>query len=132
MPGLLLIAHAPLATAYKAVAEHTYPDCAPQLTVLDVLPSQSCEQVMEAALALMAAKPHDEWLLLSDVPGATPHNAALRLIGADPRLRLVSGLSAPMLWRSLCYGRLPLAELAERAAEGGRRGIEIYTTPNQT
>jgi len=129
MPGLLLIAHAPLASAFKAVAEHTYPDCAAQLTVLDVLPTQSCEQVEEAARVLMAAKPHEEWLLFSDVPGATPHNAALRLIEADPRLRLVSGLSAPMLWRSLCYGRLPVAELAERAAEGGRRGIEIFIPP---
>jgi len=129
MPGLLLIAHAPLATALQAVAEHTYPDCSRQLLALDVRPNQSCEEVALAARALMAAGAVTEWLLFSDVPGATPHNAALRLLDSAGSVRLVSGLSAPMLWRSLCYGHLPVAELAERAAEGGRRGIEIFIHP---
>ena len=129
MPGLLLIAHAPLATALLAVAQHTYPDCSRQLTALDVLPNQSCEFVEAAARALMAATPQEEWLVFSDVPGATPHNAGLRLLDAAGKVRLVSGLSAPMLWRSLCYGYMPVAQLAERAAEGGRRGIEIFIHP---
>ena len=129
MPGLLLIAHAPLATALQAVAEHTYPDCSRQLMALDVLPNQSCEFVETAARALMASGSQEEWLVFSDVPGATPHNAALRLLDAAGKVRLVSGLSAPMLWRSLCYGHLSVAQLAERAAEGGRRGIEIFIHP---
>jgi PTS system ascorbate-specific IIA component len=132
MPGLLLIAHAPLASALKAVAEHTYPNCAPQLSVLDVLPEQCAEDVEAAARALMAAAGHEEWLVLSDVPGATPHNAALRLLDPAGRVRLVSGLSGPMLWRSLCYGSMPVAQLAERAAEGGHRGIEIFTHPDSS
>ena len=41
MPGLFLIAHAPLASALKAVAEHTFPDCASQLAVLDVTPDMT-------------------------------------------------------------------------------------------
>ncbi|MBV8503353.1 MAG: PTS fructose transporter subunit IIA [Paucibacter sp.] len=127
MPGLLLIAHAPLATALRAVAQHTYPDCTRQLSVLDVLPDQSCEDVEAAARAVMATRPEDEWLLLTDVPGATPHNAALRLLDPAGKVRVVSGLSGPMLWRSLCYGSMPVAQLAERAAEGGRRAIEIFT-----
>ena len=53
MPGLLLIAHAPLASALKAVAEHTFPNCAPQLAVLDVTPEMSAEEVEAAARALM-------------------------------------------------------------------------------
>jgi len=36
MPGMLIIAHAPLASALKAVAEHTFPDCAGVLAALDV------------------------------------------------------------------------------------------------
>ncbi len=129
MPGLLLIAHAPLATAFQAVAEHTYPDCSRQLMALDVHPNQSAEEVEAAARALMATRAESEWLLLSDVAGATPHNAALRLLDPAGRVRLVSGLSGPMIWRSLCYGHLSVAELAERAAEGGRRGIEIFIHP---
>jgi len=45
MPGLLIIAHAPLASSLKAVAEHAYPDCAPQLVALDVLPNVPVEEV---------------------------------------------------------------------------------------
>ena len=132
MPGLLLIAHAPLASALKAVAEHTYPNCAPQLSVLDVPPHQCADDVEAAARALMAAAGHEEWLVLSDVPGATPHNGAMRLLDAAGHVQLVSGLSGPMLWRSLCYAQMPVAELAARAAEGGRRGIEIFTHPDHS
>ena len=130
MPGLLLIAHAPLASALKAVAEHTYPNCAPQLSVLDVPPDQCADDVEAAARALMLAAGHQEWLVLSDVPGATPHNGALRLLDAAGQVRLVSGLNGPMLWRSLCYAQMPMAELAARAAEGGRRSIDIFTHPD--
>jgi len=130
MPGLLLIAHAPLASALKAVAEHTYPNCAPQLSVLDVPPNQCADDVEAAARALMAAAGHEDWLVLSDVPGATPHNGALRLLDAAGHVVLVSGLNAPMLWRSLCYAQMPVDELAARAAEGGHRGIEIFTHPD--
>ena len=45
MPHLLVIAHAPLASALRQVAEHTFPDCAPTLTVLDVLPGQCADDV---------------------------------------------------------------------------------------
>lgn len=121
MPGLLLIAHAPLATALKAVAEHTFPDCAPQLQILDVNPDMSAEAVELAARELLARSGHSAHLILTDVFGATPCNGALRLQG--PEFALVSGVNVPMLWRSLCYASMPLAELAKRAAEGGRAGI---------
>ena len=38
MPGLLIIAHAPLASSLKAVAEHTFPDCGGGIAALDVTP----------------------------------------------------------------------------------------------
>ncbi|MDN3918648.1 PTS sugar transporter subunit IIA [Roseateles violae] len=133
MPGLLLIAHAPLATALKAVAEHTFPNCASQLKVLDVGPEMSAEAVEAAARALMQAGGHAEWLLLTDVFGATPSNAALRL--QSEAVRLVSGVNVPMLWRSLCYANEPLAALAERAAQGGHGGVvvaDLPVNPNQS
>ena len=34
MPGLLIIAHAPLASSLKAVASHAFPDCAQRLEAL--------------------------------------------------------------------------------------------------
>ncbi len=122
MPNLLVIAHAPLASALRQVAEHTFPDCAPTLTVLDVHPGMCAEDVEAAARALMAGTGQPEWLVLTDVFGATPCNGAQRLVGEQ--VQVLSGVSVPMLWRTLCYaGQEPLTELARRAVQGAVTGI---------
>lgn len=127
MAHLLVIAHAPLASALRAVAEHTFPDCAPTLAVLDVTPGMAPEDVAAAALALMATDSHAEWLVLTDVHGATPSNGAERLAGAS--VQVLSGVSVPMLWRTLCYaGEHSLADLAHRAVQGAASGV-VATPP---
>jgi len=126
MVKVLVIAHAPLASALRQVAEHVYPDCAPMLSVLDVPPGMGPEDVETAARGLMAATPGREWLVLTDVPGATPSNGALRLSGAG--VQVLSGVSVPLLWRTLCYAgnscAQPLDELTRRAVQGGISGLE--------
>lgn len=129
MSGLLLIAHAPLASALKAVAEHTFPNCAPQLSVLDVTPEMSVEVVEAQARQLLASAGHAESLVLTDVYGATPCNAAQRLLDAQGHVRVITGVNVPMLWRSLCYAKEPLATLVQRASEGGAKGIVLGETP---
>jgi len=127
MPNLLVIAHAPLASALRQVAEHTFPDCAPTLTVLDVHPGQCAEDVESAARALMAQAGQPEWLVLTDVFGATPSNGAQRLAGEQ--VQVLTGVSVPMLWRTLCYAsQKPLTELARRAMQGAVTGI-VATPP---
>ncbi|MCE4558208.1 PTS sugar transporter subunit IIA [Roseateles cellulosilyticus] len=127
MPNLLVIAHAPLASALRHVAEHTFPDCAPVLSVLDVTPTMCAEDVEAGARALMASALQPEWLVLTDVFGATPSNGALRLAGEQ--VQVLSGVSVPMLWRTLCYAsHKPLIELARRAAQGAVSGI-VATPP---
>ena len=54
MPGLLVIAHAPLASALRAVALHVYPECAATLAVLDVPADLPIEDVETRAAALLA------------------------------------------------------------------------------
>ena len=127
MPNLLVIAHAPLASALRQVAEHTFPDCAPLLGTLDVSPGMDADEVEAQARALMASAPAAEWLVLTDVHGATPSNGAMRLVGE--RVQVLSGVSVPMLWRTLCYAnQKPLTELAQRAAQGASIGI-VATPP---
>ena len=127
MPNLLVIAHAPLASALRQVAEHTFPDCAPTLTVLDVDPGMCADDVEAAARALMAEAGQPEWLVLTDVFGATPCNGALRLAGEQAQV--LSGVSVPMLWRTLCYAsQKPLTDLARRAVQGAVSGV-VATPP---
>ena len=127
MPHLLVIAHAPLASALRQLAEHTFPDCAPTLAVLDVHPGMSADDVETAARALMDEAGRPDWLVLTDVFGATPCNGALRLAGEQ--VQVLSGVSVPMLWRTLCYaGQKPLTELARRAVQGAVSGV-VATPP---
>lgn len=127
MPNLLVIAHAPLASALRQVAEHTFPDCAPTLAALDVHPGMCAEDVEAAARVLMAGAGQPEWLVLTDVFGATPCNGAQRLAGEQ--VQVLSGVSVPMLWRTLCYAsQKPLIELARRAVQGAVSGV-VATPP---
>jgi mannose PTS system EIIA component len=121
MPGLLLIAHAPLASALRTVAEHVYPDCAAMLVALDVPADAPAEKVEAQAAALLTQVGTPEVLILTDVFGATPCNVAQRLADGV-RVKVVTGVSVPMLWRSLCYVKEPLDSLVARALAGSTQG----------
>lgn len=131
MPGLLLIAHAPLATALQAVACHAFPDCTPYLGALDVTPDMSIEDVLKASRKLLARIGQNETLILTDVYGATPCNAALRLVD-DVHVGLLAGVNVPMLWRALCYSSEPLHQLTQRASSGGVQGITSIAASNNS
>lgn len=122
MPAVLIVAHAPLASALKAVATHVYADCRHPVEALDVPPTATLDEVTALASAVMAQGPERDWLVLTDVFGATPCNAMLRL--ADPaHVRVVTGVNVPMLWRSLCYADESLEALASRAVSGASQGV---------
>lgn len=122
MPGLLIIAHAPLASSLEAVARHTYPECARELQALDVSPDASPEEIEAQGRELLQRVCDPDALILTDVFGATPCNVAQRL--ADGRhVRVISGVNVPMLWRALCYGDEPLDTLVARAVAGATQGV---------
>lgn len=129
MAALLIVAHAPLASALADVARHTFPDCGGRLRTLDVSADEDLEGVRARVDEALAAT-DDEVLVLTDCFGATPTNASL--LAADGlRQRVVAGVNVPMLWRVLCYGHLPLAELVARAADGGRQGVMQVASPRR-
>lgn len=127
MTQLLIIAHSPLASALKAVAQHAYPDCATAVQSLDVTSDAGEEQVAEAARALLARQGDTDALVFTDVFGATPCRGAALLLGS-PRVRVVAGVNVPMLWRTLCYGmNEPLDALVTRAVAGATQGVMPVT-----
>ena len=125
MPGLLIIAHAPLASSLKAVAEHTFPDCARTLMALDVPPDTSVEDIEATARELLERVRNPEALIFTDVFGATPCNVAQRLASnvEGGLVKVVAGVNVPMLWRSLCYAGEPLDMLVARAVAGATQGV---------
>lgn len=122
MPGILIIAHAPLASALQAVARHTFPDSAGTLEALDVSASMPIEDIDARARALLERVRSPQALILTDVFGATPCNVAQRLVDGV-NVRLLAGVNVPMLWRSLSYAHEPLDAMASRAESGGGQGV---------
>ena len=127
MAAVLLIAHAPLASALLSVAGHCYEEKGHLFEAIDVEPTMSPETVESLARAALARLNAPEVLVLTDVFGATPSNGAQRLAGE--RVQVLSGVSVPMLWRTLCYAsQKPLTDLARRAVQGAASGI-VATPP---
>jgi PTS system ascorbate-specific IIA component len=122
MSGVLIMAHAPLASALRDVAGHVFPDCLATLGVLDVPPGWSVEQTEAAVRQHLANRASEQTLILTDVFGATPCNVAHR-VADGVSVRVVAGVNVPMLWRVLCYAREPLDALVARAVAGGTQGV---------
>jgi len=134
MPGIVVIAHQPLASALERAARHVFsrdPRCANyRLQSLDVEPDAdlaAVEQQLRAAVAQI-----DDGrgvLVLTDCLGATPANVAARVAEAG-RVEVLAGANLPMVLRALCYSDSTLDALAEKAAAGGNRGIvSVGPTP---
>jgi len=122
MAGLFIIAHAPLASSLKAVAQHVFPDCAATLEALDVEPEMTPEDIEARAAALVQRLRDPDLLILTDVFGATPCNVAQKLADGT-QVKVVTGVNVPMLWRSLCYAAEPLDALVARAVAGATQGV---------
>ena len=130
MASLLLVAHAPLASALQAVARHAFSECCGSVSAVDV-EACACTETVEAQIAdAMAGLPGPEVLILTDVFGATPCNAALN-VADGLRSRVVAGVNVSMLWRALCYAHMPLGELVTRATDGGHQGIMQVALPRR-
>jgi len=121
MAGLLIIAHAPLASSLRTVVAHVFPNDR-GIEAIDVTSEASIEQVELAARDAMARIDEPEILVLTDVFGATPCNAAMRLADGV-RVRVVVGVNVPMIWRAVTYRNNALTAVAERAVSGAVQGI---------
>ena len=134
MPGLMIIAHAPLASSLKTVAVHAFPDCALMLEALDVPADMTPDSAELLARDMLSRVRTPEALIFTDVFGATPCNVAQRL-GDGTQVRVIAGVNVPMLWRSLCYLNESLDAVVMRAMSGATQGVMQVATSkpqNQT
>ena len=122
MNAVLLIAHAPLAHALRECALHVFADAGDDIGALDVDAHEPPEQTLARAQALRARWGERPVLVLADVLGATPCNVAQRLADGE-RTQLLAGVNLPMLLRAITYRAEPLAAMAQRALDGGVRGV---------
>jgi PTS system mannose-specific IIA component len=130
MARILIIAHAPLATSLLEVARHVFPDCGSTVGAVDVPAQLSLEDAQALVRQALLACGSDEVLILTDVFGATPCNAALAA-AEGARTRVVAGVNVPMLWRTLCYQDKTLEDMVGRAVAGAAQGVMHVAVPRR-
>lgn len=132
--GILIIAHAPLASALRECVLHVYPETAGGVLALDVMPNESPDTTRLAALALLDQLAAPYTLVLTDVFGATPCNVAQKVVDGV-HAKLVAGVNLPMLLRTVNYRHEALDVLVARALSGGAQCImqvAVTAPQNQT
>ena len=126
MVGIVVIAHAPLASALSKCAEHVYscePNARRQVRALDVDSGADLTQTVVQARDLVREVDHgDGVLILTDAFGATPGNVASQLAESN-HVTVIAGVNLPMLLRAVCYRSERLDDVAEKALAGGRQGV---------
>lgn len=120
--AIVIIAHAPLASALRQCVAHVFADRMDGVLALDVEPDATVLQSLTQARHLMGSLGNSPVLLLTDVMGATPCNVARQLLNEQPA-RLVAGVNLPMLWRAVAYQHESLDELVEKTLNGGVMGV---------
>ena len=131
MNGILIVAHAPLASALRHCVLHVFPDSANTVLALDVQPNVPPEESLAQARMLMQQTGMPQTLVLTDVFGATPCNVAQKLVDGVSS-RLITGVNLPMLLRTVSYRHESLDALVSRAMIGATQGvIQVAVTAPQ-
>jgi PTS system ascorbate-specific IIA component len=120
--GILIIAHAPLASALRQCVLHVFADAEPALAAFDVQPNVPPEETLAGAGLALDLLGTTNTLVLTDMFGATPCNVAHKLIDGV-HAKLVAGVNLPMLLRCVTYRHEPLDALVARALVGGNQGV---------
>lgn len=123
MAGILIIAHAPFASALRECVAHIYGGLPARIGVIDVQPDSDPVQVVAFAhRELERLREENGTLVLTDMFGATPANIASRL-ATQPDVRVLAGVNLPMLVRAVCYRSTPLDTLVDKALAGATKGV---------
>jgi mannose PTS system EIIA component len=123
MVTIVLVGHAPMATALHEAASmiigqqsHVYAKNLYHDTNLD-------EFAEEIRATIARADQGDGVLVLADVMGGSPGNAAAQSIGGDAEVAVVTGANLPMLLEVLGRQNSPLPELVLAAKAAGCSGV---------
>lgn len=129
--GLLLITHHRIGAELLEVATRIYGGCPLAVAAIDVDESDDPQWLRaEAERCLARIDGGGGVLVLTDLYGSTPANIASALAGRTT-VRVLSGVSLPMLVRVLNYAGLELTALTDKAMSGGRDGVLECPAPSR-
>ena len=133
MIGLLIITHESIGAAYQSLARHFFPDGTPDnIRILGVLPNEDQNDIINNAIAALQDFPdgNSGVLIMTDIFGATPCNAARRLV-RENKSAMLTGLNAPMMIKAVQYSTKTddLAAFTETVKDAAIKGIFAITAP---
>jgi PTS system ascorbate-specific IIA component len=124
--GIVIVTHGGTGQALLEAAEFILGE---SLAAIRFVPFQqsgdNVTTISEIRAAMTAADSGDGVLVLTDLIGASPSNMAARQLEAHDAV-MVTGLNLAMLMSVWNYRTQPLGLLAQKAVDGGRRGVKIF------
>lgn len=130
MIGLLIITHEAIGEAYRSLTHHFFPDGTPEnIRILGVLPDEDQNDIINNAISALQEFPENNGvLIMTDIFGATPCNAARRLV-RENKSAILTGLNAPMMIKATQYSPNAgdLAAFTEMVREAAIKGIFAIT-----
>ena len=128
MVAVIVAAHGHLAEGLVASSAMI---AGPQDDVVAVTfdPSEGPDDLLAKYAAAVEASPSDQYLILADLFGGNPYNAAARFAAARDDADVVTGVNLPMLVEVLGRRMLGgnLAELVEVASTAGVNGVKVLS-----
>lgn len=128
MVAVIVAAHGHLAEGLVASSAMI---AGPQDDVVAVTfdPSEGPDDLLAKYAAAVEASPSDQYLILADLFGGSPYNAAARFAAARDDADVVTGVNLPMLVEVLGRRMLggSLAELVEVASTAGANGVKVLS-----
>ena len=123
MINLLIITHEAVGEAYRSLTHHFFPTGMPEnIRILGVEPDEDQTDIINNAIAALQEFPENHGvLIMTDIFGATPCNAARRLVRAG-KSAILTGLNAQ-------YSPMAedLAAFTETVREAAVKGIFAIT-----
>ncbi len=114
LTNILVVAHAPLASAMLDVLSHVHGTVPQGVYAVDVLADEDTAAVALRIANLVGKVPS---LVLTDLPGATPHNCATQACKDLANSVFISPLTAPLLLRAINYRSLSLHALHDKLTQ---------------
>ena len=132
MTALILVCHAPLGHALHAVACHAFGRYIADVVVADIAANSSLDEAVATIETVWKQEGRpSQVVLLGDILGATPCNAACAWLGLHPVIEAhgLTGVSVPMMLKALTYKELAPSALVEKLADTVSPSCAPMTAP---
>lgn len=126
MTGIIIVTHGKLAQALLETAEMIM-GSQEYIGTIVFEAGQDVSNLQEKIQQMLCKMPkNDEALILVDLRGGSPYNAAAMVAMTMPKVKIVTGVNLPMLLEILSNRDLDAAALSQQAVTAGQVGVGVF------